>query len=123
LASKLSPPKFFTISEWKKMNDKEKIWIVYEDIWIRKGIGDGHWSRIEGIVIQILTAFTALKIWGLPEWMIIFIPFILFLSWFLKIKTATYLDAKDLVALSLEPGNRRNKVFRELRCNIKGGRK
>ncbi len=115
LADSLSSPRFFS-KDWKDMNDKEKIWIWEEDWWMRKGIGDSHLSKVEGIFIQLGLAYTFLNINNWPVWLVVFAPFVIGFSWWLKVKVANYLDAKDLIALSAEPSNRRNKVFRELRA-------
>lgn len=115
LAARTKPVRFFNKKEWDKFNDKEKIWISYKHYWMLKGQGDAEISIIEAIVIQLITWATVIQIWKLPLEIMILAPFILLFSWWIKYRFGNYKDKKDLIALETELGNRRNKVFRELR--------
>ena len=115
IASKLKPIRFFSNKEWKKLNDKEKIWITYKHYWMLKGQGDAEISIIEALIIQVITWATVLQIWGFNIWLMVFAPFVLLFSWWLKYKFGDYKDAKDLVTLETELSNKRNKVFRQIR--------
>jgi len=115
LGNLTSPPRFFNKKEWGKFNDKEKLWITYKHYWMLKGQGDAEISIFEAIVIQLITWATVIQIWGLPLEIMIVAPIVLLISWWLKFLFGDYKDKKDLIALETELGNRRNKVFRELR--------
>jgi len=110
-----SPPRFFSKKEWGKFNDKEKIWITYKHYWMLKGQGDAEISVVEAIVMQFITWATLIMLWKLPIEIMFVSPFVLAFSWWLKFLFGDYKDKKDLIALEMELGNRRNKVFRELR--------
>ena len=123
LAKQTKPVRFFNKKEWATFNDKEKLWITYKHYWMLKGQGDAEISIVEAIIIQLITWATVLQIWGFDIWLMVFAPFILLFSWWIKYVFGNYKDKKDLIALETEIGNRRNKVFREIRTKKKKKRK
>ena len=115
VASGLKPPRFFSEKEWSGYNSKSKLWVKYKHFMMMKSQGDSEVSVLEGIIYLGIGAVGALKFFELPIWLMIFFPVWLILTWGIKYAFGDYKDKKDLIALETELGNRRNKVFRELR--------
>lgn len=121
LASKTNPPRFWTKEEWFKLNSKEKLWVLYKHHDNLLGIGNGELDRflpfLKGDFITSLAAVSSLLILiKAPEWVFWVYPIFYMVIWkAVQWWVGNKLDEKDLIALQTEIGNKRNKVFRELR--------
>jgi hypothetical protein len=114
IAAKLPPVRFFSVKEWSKMTDKEKIFMTYKHHYSLKMQGDSEIGLIEALVTQFVLVATVLKVFE-QSWLIVFAPPLLLMMWFLKWKIGDYKDKRDLIALETEFGTRRNRRFREFK--------
>ena len=115
-----NPPRFWKKSEWKLMSTKERVWITWKHHMNLKSSGSGEFDQITTPVKEIIlygsVIFLAAEKMGIPPAVVF--PGVIglwILNWLFQWALGNYLDKKDMLALSAEIGNRRNKVFRELR--------
>lgn len=112
--------RFWSEEEWKALTDKEKIWIWYKHHWLLIGQGNAEVDQLlfftQGEFLTLFGMWMAnVGIWNLPIWTIP-APFVLFVfNKYVMWRIGNWKDDKDLIALETEWGNRRNKVFREIR--------
>lgn len=113
--------RFWSEEEWGSLTDKEKIWIWYKHHWQLIGQGNAEVDTIlfftQGEFLTLMGIWTAnVAVWNLPMWAIP-APFVLFIvNKYIMWKIGNWKDDKDLIALETEWGNRRNKVYREIRA-------
>lgn len=133
-ATRISKPRFWTDEEWNKFSSKEKIWVWYKHHWNIKSYGsaeaDNFTMPIKDLILYggiiMANALAALAYFKI-EFDYFALLFVVGISctvlWTINFvwqwTLGDWKDKNDFIALEQEIGNKRNKVFREIREQAK----
>lgn len=120
---KINKPRLWTEKEWKNLIAKEKIWIWYKHHWMLMGEGNAELDNLlffmQGEFLMMMGIWaTFVKVWGFPDWTILFPVALTLFNKFLQWKIGNWKDKKDLIALQKEIGNKRDRFIREVRNDM-----